>query len=131
VVALALGKRPETRYQNGDQFAADLKSMLAEMSSAPMPAPAPRSGPVTPPGVVLRPDDEVPVGAADKTAVLAVGPRQRAAEAAFESTMVGIRPAAAPAPGYDPTQQKDGGDPAFAKTEVFRKPGGPGGAGGA
>jgi hypothetical protein len=47
----------------------------------------------------------------------------------YEPTVVGMPTAAAP--GYDPTQKKDGGDPAFAKTDVFRKPdtgSGPGGA---
>jgi serine/threonine-protein kinase len=29
VVALALSKRPETRYQTGDQFAADLRALKA------------------------------------------------------------------------------------------------------
>jgi eukaryotic-like serine/threonine-protein kinase len=129
VVALSLSKRPETRYQDGDQFAADLKSVLAEMSGAPIPAPGPRSGPVTPPGVVMRPDNEVNVAAADKTVAFATGSHPSAAGAVFEATVVGMPPPAAPAPGYDPTQKKDGGDPAFAKTDVFRKPGGPGGAG--
>ena len=32
VVALSLSKRPETRYQDGDQFAADLRSVLGELS---------------------------------------------------------------------------------------------------
>ena len=32
VVALSLSKRPETRYQNGDQFAVDLRSVLAGMA---------------------------------------------------------------------------------------------------
>ena len=31
LVALALSKRPETRYQDGDQFAADLRSVMAGM----------------------------------------------------------------------------------------------------
>jgi serine/threonine-protein kinase len=35
VVALSLGKRPESRYQSGDQFAADLRSVLAESSGMP------------------------------------------------------------------------------------------------
>ena len=56
VVALSLSKRPETRYQDGDQFAADLKSVLAEISGEPAPAAAARP---LPPGVVMRPDDEV------------------------------------------------------------------------
>jgi eukaryotic-like serine/threonine-protein kinase len=130
VVALSLSKRPETRYQDGDQFAADLKSVLAELSGSPMPASAARqSGPATPPGVVMRPDNEVNVAAADKTVAFATGTHPSAAGAVFEATVVGMPPPAAPAPGYDPTQKKDGGDPAFAKTDVFRKPGGPGGSG--
>jgi len=32
IVALSLSKRPETRYQDGDQFAADLRAALAELS---------------------------------------------------------------------------------------------------
>ncbi len=32
VVALSVSKRPETRYQDGDQFAADLRAVLAELS---------------------------------------------------------------------------------------------------
>ncbi len=37
VVALSLSKRPETRYQTGDQFAADLRSVISQMSGvAPM-----------------------------------------------------------------------------------------------
>jgi serine/threonine-protein kinase len=123
VVALALSKRPETRYQDGDQFAADLKSVLAEMSGAPAPAAVARP---LPPGVVMRPDDEVNVGAADKTVAFAAAPPA----AVYEATVVGMPPVPA-APGYDPTQKKDEGDPAFAKTDVFRKPdtgSGPGGA---
>ncbi|WP_233259361.1 CHASE2 domain-containing serine/threonine-protein kinase [Ramlibacter sp. WS9] len=131
VVALALSKRPETRYQDGDQFAADLRSMLAEMSGAPLPAPAPRSALATPPGVVMRPDNEVNVPNFDKTVGMATSVRPPRGEPDFEPTVVGMRRPAVPAPGYDPTQKKDGGDPAFAKTDVVRKPGGSGGAGGA
>ena len=48
VVALSLSKRPETRYQNGDQFAADLREVLSGLSKnavagqpvQEMPAPA-------------------------------------------------------------------------------------------
>ncbi|MES2952918.1 MAG: serine/threonine-protein kinase [Pseudomonadota bacterium] len=32
VVALSLSKRPETRYQTGDQFAADLRSVIGQMT---------------------------------------------------------------------------------------------------
>ncbi|MDP3761252.1 MAG: serine/threonine-protein kinase [Ramlibacter sp.] len=123
VVALALSKRPETRYQNGDQFAADLKSVLAEMNGEPAPAAVARP---PPPGVVMRPDDEVNVAAADKTVAFAAA----SPAAVYEATVVGVPPVP-DAPGYDPTQKKDGDDPAFAKTDVFRKPdtgGGPGSA---
>ena len=37
-MALSVSKRPETRYQDGDQFAADLRMVLAEMTGAPAPA---------------------------------------------------------------------------------------------
>lgn len=40
VVALSVSKRPETRYQTGDQFAADLRNVLATMSGAGALAPA-------------------------------------------------------------------------------------------
>jgi CHASE2 domain-containing sensor protein/predicted Ser/Thr protein kinase len=45
IVALSLSKRPETRYQDGNQFAADLRSVLAELSSpaGPLAAPAVRA----------------------------------------------------------------------------------------
>jgi hypothetical protein len=36
----------------------------------------------------------------------------------------------AAAPGYDPTQKKEEGDAAFAKTGVFRKPDAGAGSGG-
>jgi serine/threonine-protein kinase len=90
IVALALSKRPETRYQSGDQFAADLKSVMAD-AFAPS-----------------TPGATAPV---------------------YEATVVGMP--VTTAPGYDPTQKKEEGDPAFAKTDVFRKSdtgSGPGGA---
>ncbi|MES2508921.1 MAG: serine/threonine-protein kinase [Pseudomonadota bacterium] len=34
VVALSLSKRPETRYQDGDQFAADLRAVMASLSGS-------------------------------------------------------------------------------------------------
>ncbi|MES1977626.1 MAG: serine/threonine-protein kinase [Pseudomonadota bacterium] len=34
IVALSLSKRPETRYQDGDQFAADLRAVMAGLSGA-------------------------------------------------------------------------------------------------
>ncbi len=78
----------------------------------------------------MRPDNEVNVAAADKTVAFATGAHPSVAApaaAVFESTVVGMPPPSA-SPGYDSQQKKDGGDPAFAKTDVFRKPGGPGDA---
>jgi eukaryotic-like serine/threonine-protein kinase len=37
IVTLALGKGPETRYQDGDQFAADLRAAIAELSGLATP----------------------------------------------------------------------------------------------
>ncbi|MEZ0309692.1 MAG: CHASE2 domain-containing serine/threonine-protein kinase [Ramlibacter sp.] len=131
VVALSLSKRSETRYQDGDQFAADLRLVLAELSGSPMTTsamPAAPSAPGLPPGVVMRPDDEVNLGASEKTVAFATGSHpslQPAAGAApvFEATVVGMPPPA-PAPGYDAAQKSTGGgnDAQFAKTDVFRKP---------
>ena len=125
IVALALSKRPETRYQSGDQFSADLKSVIAELSGAPAPAGGTRP---LPPGVVMRPDDEVNVRGADKTVAFAASATGATAPV-YEATVVGMPTVAAP--GYDPTQKKDEGDAAFAKTDVFRKPDAGSGTGGA
>ena len=35
IVALSISKRPETRYQDGDQFAADLRVMMGDVSGLP------------------------------------------------------------------------------------------------
>jgi serine/threonine-protein kinase len=51
LVALALSKRPEARYQNGDQLAADLRSIMGTMRDKPaadQPQRAPASGPANP-----------------------------------------------------------------------------------
>lgn len=45
VVALSLGKNSEARYQDGDQFAADLRAALAELSGVPTGATAPHPAP--------------------------------------------------------------------------------------
>jgi serine/threonine-protein kinase len=123
IIALALSKRPETRYQTGDQFAADLKSVMADLTGAQAGEPRP-----LPAGVVMRPDEEVNAGSTDKTVAYSASSRSGAAPA-YEPTVIGMP--AAPAPGYDPTQKKDEGDSAFAKTGVFRKPDAGSGTGGA
>lgn len=40
IVALSLGKGPETRYQDGDKFAADLRAVMAELSGQVVPTAA-------------------------------------------------------------------------------------------
>ncbi len=49
VVALSLSKRPETRYQTGDQFAVDLRSVMSQMSGAVPAAPIARATTEQPP----------------------------------------------------------------------------------
>jgi eukaryotic-like serine/threonine-protein kinase len=114
IVALSLSKRSETRYQDGDQFASDLRSVLAELSGAPA---------IAPPRASLGP---------------------RSADSTYEATVVGARPEAVPpgydatqkmaagqAPAFAKTDVIDRlGEPAaFAKTDVIRGPGSPQGDG--
>jgi serine/threonine-protein kinase len=106
IVALSLSKRSETRYQDGGQFAADLRAVLAEMSGAPA---ASIASPVR--------REPVPAAAQDQTVILGPG----GAGLAFEPTVAG-RPVA---PGYDAAQASEAGN-AFAKTDVISRPGAPG-----
>jgi eukaryotic-like serine/threonine-protein kinase len=98
IVALSLSKRPETRYQDGDQFAADLRSVLGDLQVPAGPSTTPRqSGPE-------------PVSA------------EQAKTVAFAATTVGLQSDPVPS-SYDATQTMPAGDtPAFAKTEVIRRP---------
>ena len=61
IVALSLSKMPETRYQDGDQFAADLRAAIAEQSAVP-------AGPAVPAGA-LAPSPE----GSEKTVAFAAG----------------------------------------------------------
>jgi len=36
IVALSIGKKPETRYQDGDQFAADLRAVVTALAAGPV-----------------------------------------------------------------------------------------------
>ena len=112
VVALSVSKRPETRYQNGDQFAADLRAVLAEITGG---APATQSMPLsasmplaaTPAGhektavfatAAVAAQPAAPVN--EKTAVFAAAALSPAAPVDFEKTSVQqlvqpARPAAA------------------------------------
>ena len=61
IVALSLSKKPESRYQDGDQFAADLRVAIAELSAVPTASAVP-VGAITP-----SPEGD------EKTAVFAAG----------------------------------------------------------
>ena len=98
VVALALSKRVETRYQDGDELAADLRFVMGEVSGARPAASAPRAGD------------------SDKTVVMAAG-RPEPASAALRGAASG-----APPRGYDATGRTAGGRETFAETHVIRKP---------
>jgi eukaryotic-like serine/threonine-protein kinase len=117
VVALALSKRCETRYQDGDQLAADLRLVLADLNGR-APA-ATKSSIAAVPG--MRRDSEVPAlpVAADRTAVMAAAKTSPAARSAG----VGAAAAALVLPSYDATGQATAGETdAFAKTAVIRRP---------
>jgi serine/threonine-protein kinase len=120
IVALSLSKRSETRYQDGTQFAADLRSVLAELSGSPAPCvAAPYADKIVAfaaaAAAPARPDP-------DKTVLLARG----SAGHRFEAALAGVATAGGP-PGYDGTQKTDAGDKGtFAKTAVISRPGSPG-----
>jgi eukaryotic-like serine/threonine-protein kinase len=121
VVALSLTKRSETRYQNGDQFAADLRSVLAELAGAPAASIAMAAG--TAP--VMRPDTEVAaVPGSDKTVVMAAA----RPPSEYETTVPGLTVP----PGYDAAHKTGAAQSdAFAKTSMIRNPATPGSAGAA
>jgi serine/threonine-protein kinase len=117
VVALALAKKPEVRYQDGDQFAADLRAAIAQLAggaAAAAPAPAPDPDKTVAFSLAAAAKAQA---TAEKTLVMAA-----AAPSAFERTSPGM-PAA---PGYDAAPQAGGGPAdAFTKTAVFNPPGVP------
>ncbi|MBI2769269.1 MAG: CHASE2 domain-containing protein [Burkholderiales bacterium] len=135
VVALALAKRSEVRYQDGEQFAGDLRAVIAEMSGG-APATAGPAAAVQPAAAAptaasektvafSAPPEASPVANMDKTVVLSAAPATRGPS--FEATVVATAiPAPAP-PSYDATQKLEAGDQdVFAKTAVISRPGVPG-----
>jgi serine/threonine-protein kinase len=114
VVALSLAKRPETRYQDGDQFAADLRSVLGDLSGL---APAQ----ATPAIVPARPAPAAVAAVPDLDKTVPMAKVAQSYEATVAATVPMPR-----APSYDATQQIAGADTdAFEKTAVIR-PGAPG-----
>jgi eukaryotic-like serine/threonine-protein kinase len=105
IVALALSKRSEIRYQDGDQFAADLRSVLTELPAAGSSVAGTR------PARIAAPTDETAI--LTQAAAPGGGP-------AFEPTLASL----CSPPGYDSAQKTDAGDrEAFAKTAVISRPG--------
>ena len=93
VVALSISKNSDTRYQDGDQFAADLRLMIAELGGAPQAA-----QPVVTPSVT--PSVSQPAAAGSST---------------FESTVVQT---ATPAVAHQKTQVMTADAAEFEKTSV-------------
>jgi tRNA A-37 threonylcarbamoyl transferase component Bud32 len=112
VVALSLSKRPETRYQDGDQFAADLRSVIAGLSGAEAAATAAAA--------------VAPSAADEKTQAFSVA----GGTPAFDTTVVQSAGAGLPAAVYEATSAVTAvaHDP-FEKTIVSRPadPGAPSG----
>ncbi len=107
IVALALSKRPETRYQTGDEFAADLRAAIAELAGGAPVAAAAAAASATP----------APSGADDFQATV-IGATAVTASTQFEQTVIGGAPA--PTTGADSHQapHDDGAD----KTTALRRP---------
>jgi len=84
LVALALSKRPETRYQDGEQFAADLRSVMTELGGN-KPGLAPGAAPRAPAAATQA---NKPPASYDKTAVLASATMAAMASDGFDKTVV-------------------------------------------
>jgi CHASE2 domain-containing sensor protein/predicted Ser/Thr protein kinase len=97
VVARALAKRSDARYQDGDEFAADLRSVSTQDLAAPQAAARPAS--------------------ADRTVIMP------AAETGGGGGQPGGSVATAAVPGYDPGQKVGADDSdAFARTAALSRP---------
>jgi serine/threonine-protein kinase len=106
VVALSLAKKPELRYQDGDQFAADLRAVIAMLggSSGAQPAAAAAS---------------VAGAAPEKTMAFSLESAAQAQATAEKTVVMAAQPPAA-GPHYDAGPAA--GPHAFEKTEVFTRP---------
>lgn len=125
VVAMALAKKPDARYQDGDAFARDLRAVLASLSGeAALAAAAPATaGAFAPPAATSD----------DRTVAFRAGAQEpaRGQPAAFAAAVPAGNAFAAtlPAtgmPGYDAAQkQVPAQAPHFDKTAVMNNPGAP------
>jgi serine/threonine-protein kinase len=143
-LARILAKKPELRYQDGDQLALDLKAIAAGLASGPAPARAATPMPPVQPIVTTAAAERTlafrqpaPEDDSDKTVIMAFNsapgsqpafvptpPGAGGQPGAFAQTQPGFTatvPASA-SPGYD-AGQKDAAAPQFDKTSVMNKPG--------
>jgi CHASE2 domain-containing sensor protein len=117
VVAKALVKKPEERYQDGDAFAADLKAVIAELSGSPMATSAIPAAPAMSKG-----DAALAAAGGGTAAFLAAHGGEGAS---YEKTVVGMGGTGS----YDAAPQADAATPSFEKTSAFQKPEGGNGSG--
>jgi serine/threonine protein kinase len=116
VVAKSLAKKSEARYQDGDQFAADLRAAAAEMAGAPASTHplAAESAPAA---------GEVP-SASEKTVAFAAAATAAGAADRTAAPTAAARAPEGTAPSYDATQKLQPSlsshDDVFAKTTVSR-----------
>jgi eukaryotic-like serine/threonine-protein kinase len=117
LVALSVSKRPETRYQDGDQFAADLRSVMNEMGGGVPATQSVMAAPVAAPAATSAGHEKTAVFATaavapaaassgqEKTAVFATAAvAPMAAGGNFDKTSIQqSAPPAASAPGFEKT----------------------------
>ncbi|MGE4244199.1 CHASE2 domain-containing serine/threonine-protein kinase [Ramlibacter sp.] len=109
ILARSVAKKPEARYQDGDQFAADLRAVLGELSGLPAAAPAALASGVAGAGAAAAEGEKT-------LAFQTTAPTQAGDN---EKTVVMGAPGAAP-PSYDATSKMQAAsDDTFAKTAVF------------
>jgi serine/threonine-protein kinase len=94
IVARSIAKKPESRYQDGEQFAADLRGVMNEMAGLPVREPEP---------AVLAGAQPAASTLSEKTVVFASAAAP--APAAFEATVVGLPTAPADEANYEATQK--------------------------
>ena len=122
VVSTALAKRSDARYQDGEQFAADLRAVIAAISGHAPAAMAPHPG-------ARSPDAGAGVAGAPEKTVMMSASVPAARDGANASGAGAQSPVPAnSAPGYDSGQQVEVDGNIFAKTAVFSKAGGSGAA---
>ncbi|WP_374667355.1 protein kinase, partial [Ramlibacter sp.] len=95
IVAFSLHKKPESRYQDGDQFAAELRAVMEEMSGGAAPAAAGRPAGATAAMRIPAPAAPAAPAGMDKTAAFQSQP-------AAEKTAVFTPPAPPPAQAQPP-----------------------------